>query len=203
MFHNKKLVVALLIPTIRSGIMVSQLSIFSVNALTPYEVAYDIGCNDAGLSKSERYQPERHTDEFVRSYYEGFYACGGDVSPTEEGFQPQQPFQPFYEQPSQQPTQGGIDWITVCNDLQAALVSSCDVLVNPDNTLTAEGERAVGCIRNGIALAGGGSLLLSLPLPLVITALQILEEPTGCGGIVEWGLIGEVGDLRGIINRLA
>lgn len=29
----------------------------------------------------------------------------------------------------------GIDWITVCNDLQAALVSSCDVLVNPDNTL--------------------------------------------------------------------
>jgi hypothetical protein len=90
----------------------------------------------------------------------------------------------------------------MCNDLQTALVSSCEVLVNPDNTLTFEGERAVGCIRNGIALAGGGSILLSLPLPLVITALQILEEPTGCGGIVEWGLIGEVGDLRGIINRL-
>jgi hypothetical protein len=83
-----------------------------------------------------------------------------------------------------------------------ALVSSCEVLVNPDNTLTSEGERAVGCIRNGIALAGGGTFLLSLPLPLVIAALQILEEPTGCGGIVEWGLIGDVGDLRGIINRL-
>ena len=30
-------------------------------------------------------------------------------------------------------------------------------------------------------------LLLSLPLPFVIAALQVLEEPTGCGGIVEWG----------------
>jgi hypothetical protein len=51
-----------------------------------------------------------------------------------------------------------MDWIKTCNDLQAALVSSCDVLVNPDNTLTTEGERAVGCIRNGLALAGGGDL---------------------------------------------
>jgi hypothetical protein len=73
-----------------------------------------------------------------------------------------------------------MDWISLCNDLQTALVSSCDVLVGLDNTLTTEGERAVACIRNGIALAGGGSILLSLPLPLVITALQILEEPTGC-----------------------
>jgi hypothetical protein len=65
-----------------------------------------------------------------------------------------------------------------------------------------EGERAVGCIRNGFLLAGGGSFLLSLPLPLVIFALQILEEPTGCGGIVEWGLIGSVNDLDGIISLL-
>ena len=44
--------------------------------------------------------------------------------------------------------------------------------------------------------------MLSLPLPLVIAALQILEEPTGCGGIVEWEAIGNVGDLKGIINLL-
>jgi hypothetical protein len=80
--------------------------------------------------------------------------------------------------------QGSIDWITVCNNLDAALASSCNILANPDNTLTAEGERAVG--RNGIVLAGGGTLLASLPLPLVITAFKILEEPTGGGGIVEW-----------------
>jgi hypothetical protein len=97
---------------------------------------------------------------------------------------------------------GGINWIDLCNDLQVALISSCDVLVDSDNTLTVEGERAVGCIRNGILLAGGGSLLLSLPLPIVIAALQILEEPTGCGGIVEWGLIGNVNDLQGVIGRL-
>jgi hypothetical protein len=35
---------------------------------------------------------------------------------------------------------------------------------------------------------------------LVITALKALEEPTGCGGIVGWGAIGNVGDLQGIIN---
>jgi hypothetical protein len=51
--------------------------------------------------------------------------------------------------------QGGIDWITACNNLEAALVSSCNILVNPDNTLTAEGERAVGCIRNGIVFGRG------------------------------------------------
>ena len=60
----------------------------------------------------------------------------------------------------------------------------------------------MGCIRNGILLAGGGSILAALPLPLIIAALQVLEEPTGCGGIVEWGLIGNVNDLQGIINRL-
>jgi hypothetical protein len=98
--------------------------------------------------------------------------------------------------------QGGIDWITVCNNLQAALVSSCDILVNPDNTLTGEGQRAVDCIRNGILLAGGGSFLANLSLPLIITALEALEEPTGCGGIVNWGSIGNVGDLQGIINLL-
>lgn len=131
-------------------------------------------------------------------HYDGFTEC----SETRSAESRAEGSHSFEEAPQPTPQQGGIDWIKTCNDLQMALVSSCEVLVNPDNTLTTEGERAVGCIRNGIALAGGGTLLLSLPLPLVITALQILEEPTGCGGIVEWGLIGNVGDLRGIINRL-
>jgi len=164
---------------------------------SPYDTGREHGCDDAGRSESDKYinqhekGPSFHTNEFMNGYYAGLNACSSGESNRSDESQP----------PSSQ--QGGIDWNKTCNDLQTALVSSCEVLVNPDNTLTTEGERAVGCIRNGIALAGGGSLLLSLPLPLVVTALQILEEPTGCGGIVEWGLIGEVGGLKGIINRLA
>jgi hypothetical protein len=33
------------------------------------------------------------------------------------------------------------DWVGLYNDLQSVLVCSCDVLVNPDNTLTTKGER--------------------------------------------------------------
>jgi hypothetical protein len=158
------------------------------------DLAYDIGCKDVGLPESERYQPEGHTEEFMSGYHEGYYGCGGDVAPNNRGFATWEESSPNTEDDSegapqedfdgkegntQLPSsfqQEGIDWVKMCNDLQTALVSSCEVLVNPDNTLTFEGERAVGCIRNGIALAGGGSILLSLPLPLVITALQILEE---------------------------
>lgn len=171
-------------------------------------------CDDARLNPSDRYinepgkGPSFHTDEFMDGYYSGLNACssGGNGGGGERGdFDQPREIQPREIQPNNPPSssqQGGMDWIKTCNDLQAALVSSCDVLVNPDNTLTTEGERAVGCIRNGIALAGGGTFLLSLPLPLVVGALQILEEPTGCGGIVEWGLIGDVGGLKEIINRV-
>jgi hypothetical protein len=44
--------------------------------------------------------------------------------------------------------------------------------------------------------------LLALPLPLVIGALRILAEPTGCRGIIEWGYIGSVDNLKGIIDVL-
>jgi hypothetical protein len=74
--------------------------------------------------------------------------------------------------------------------------------VYPNNVLTAEGERAWGCIRNGILLAGGGTLL-ALPRPLVIGALRILAEPTGCGGIVEWNYVGSVDNLKGIIDAFS
>jgi hypothetical protein len=176
--------------------------------------------------------PSFHTNDFMDGYDAGFNSCrsgGGDgdefyqppseapsnqipreIQPGPREIQPGpreiQPgpreIQPGPNDDGEGTPQGGIDWIKICNDLRVALLSSCEVLVNPDNTLTFEGERAVGCIRNGIALAGGGTFLLALPLPLVIAALQILEEPTGCGGIVEWGLIGSVGGLKGIINRL-
>lgn len=167
------------------------LSDLSVHASTfndpHYESGYKQGCGDASTSGYNALQYPIHMRQ---GYDDGFSACAGSHTKA-----------PQSQEVSFQTGVGGMDWIKKCNDLQAALVSSCDVLVNPDNTLTSEGERAVGCIRNGIALAGGGSLLLSLPLPLIVAALQVREEPTGCGGIVEWGLIGNA-DLREIIQVL-
>lgn len=143
------------------------------------------------------------TTSYLDGYYDGYNECSAKQY-EQRGLVPNsEDSQPFQEtQRSQSSQSEGVDWIRICNDLQVALVSSCDILVNSDITLTEEGDRAVECIRNGILLAGGGTFLLALPLPLVIAALQILEEPTGCGGIVEWGLIGDVGGLKGIINRL-
>jgi len=97
---------------------------------------------------------------------------------------------------------GGWNWIRICRDLDPVLIPSCNSLVYQNNVLTSEGERAVGCIRNGLFLAGGGIFLLSIPVEYIIPILRVLQEPTGCGGIVEWSYIGNVGNLKGIIDVL-
>ena len=38
------------------------------------------------------------------------------------------------------------NWIPLCAQVQFALYKQCNVLVNADGTLTAEGERAINCI---------------------------------------------------------
>ena len=96
-------------------------------------------------------------------------------------------------------SRGGMTWIQICQQLDPILIPSCSSLVYPDNTLTGEGERARVCIQNGIALAGGATLL-ALPLPLVIGALKLLSEPTGCGDIIEWDYADSVGGLKEIIG---
>lgn len=73
-----------------------------------------------------------------------------------------------------------------CNTVQSYLLQSCSVYVNPDET--AEGDRAVGCIRNGPGLALVG-ISQSLPVSAIISGLRIAEGPTGCGGIVNWDRI--------------
>jgi hypothetical protein len=88
----------------------------------------------------------------------------------------------------------------VCQNLDPIIIPNCNSLVYPNNVLTVEGERVKGCIQNGIALAGGGTYLLSLPLPVTIGILQALSEPTGCGGIIEWSLVGNTDDLSGILG---
>ena len=49
---------------------------------------------------------------------------------------------------------GNLDWNQICNTVEFALFDSCDVYVNSSGQLTYEGERAMGCIRNGLLLGG-------------------------------------------------
>jgi hypothetical protein len=129
-------------------------------------------------------------------YYAGFNAC------SSRSYQPP-PQQPRLYQPPIQRNPSVIvwNWIQTCSFLDRILVPPCYQLVNQDNTLTFEGQRAYDCIRNGIILAGGASLL-NLPLSLVIDKLRELSTQTGCGGIVNWQLIGQVSNLLFIISLL-
>lgn len=176
-------------------------SVDASRSKSPYSSGYDHGCDDAKISDpSDRYINEpgkgtsNHTDEFMDGYYAGFDACSGRSYQSS----PQQP-QP---QPYQPPLQRSLSWRQICTLLTPILVSPCYQLVNRDNTLTYEGERAVGCIRNGIILAGGAVYLLNLPLPLIIAALSMLSTPTGCGDIIDWEHIDELSNLKGIIRKL-
>ena len=56
----------------------------------------------------------------------------------------------------------GSDWNDICNKISFALISPCSDLVNPDNSLTQQGEHVKGCIQNNAVLAGG-PLLLGFP----------------------------------------
>lgn len=52
-------------------------------ASSPYDSGYDHGCDDAGLSPSDRYineegkGPSQHTDQFMNGYHAGFSNCSG------------------------------------------------------------------------------------------------------------------------------
>ena len=99
------------------------------------------------------------------------------------------------------PSTGRVDWMELCLQADAIIIPSCSSLVSQNNVLTTEGERAWGCIRNGLLLAGGAALL-QWPLEVVIPELQVLSEPTECRGIIEWNSVTHVENLRGLIDIL-
>lgn len=72
--------------------------------------------------------------------------------------------------------------------------------------LSSEGERALSCIRNGAILAAGAGLLPGVGIPvtpgLIIKGLDILEERTGCGGIVKMDMLNQIGGLGTILSFL-
>lgn len=85
------------------------------------------------------------------------------------------------------------DWLHLCSGLEFTLVSSCYALVNSDNTLTLEGVRVLGCIRGALMLSG-------MQLPHDLDALQNLNVPTECEGTINWAQVGNVTNLRDILD---
>ena len=143
---------------------------------------YKHGCSDAQISDpSERYinQPEKgpdfHTDAFNQAYNEGFNACSGssnsdnnDNSGSTDQTSGNNDNGNFVQSHNT-----GMDYTGICSKLQPVLVNSCDTLVNSDGSLTSDGTHAMHCIRNGILL-GTGASLIGVPLPLVLKGLSVL-----------------------------
>ena len=92
-----------------------------------------------------------------------------------------------------------LDWNQICNTVEFALYNSCDVYVNSSGQLTYEGERAMGCIRNGL-LIGGTAAGLSVPLEIIVPGLDMLAGMTGCDGIVKLDLLSTVGNPSQLLD---
>ena len=99
-----------------------------------------------------------------------------------------------------------INFKAACDILAPALYYSCLTYVNPNGSLTKEGQRAYNCIKNGFALGLGGLLLSGGDFPLITGALGLLAGPTGCGNVVHLdlasGLITDVGRLNSLKSAL-
>jgi hypothetical protein len=95
----------------------------------------------------------------------------------------------------------GINWIDICIKLQSALYKPCSSYVNPDNTLTKDGEAVLKCFKTGRAL-GVASASLGLPADIVTSGLNFLAGSTGCGNILKPGELNKIGDLGNITNLI-
>jgi hypothetical protein len=77
-----------------------------------------------------------------------------------------------------------VPWTVMCPRVQQFLVEQCSTLINPDGSLTSQGDRAIGCIRNGLAIAVANTHTINLPFGTLRGLLGGLAGATGCGGIV-------------------
>lgn len=77
-----------------------------------------------------------------------------------------------------------VPWSFICDHTQQYLLQPCSTLINPDGSLNSQGEKAVGCIRNGFAGAVIGSKYLGLSFDQIKGILNGASGLTGCGGIV-------------------
>jgi hypothetical protein len=91
-----------------------------------------------------------------------------------------------------------IPWNLICQKGSQYLLESCATLVNPDGSLTAHGDTAVGCIRNGFAAAILGTKL-GLSFDQIKSALNFAAGATGCGGIVDLNQIQNSPDFQSLL----
>ena len=90
----------------------------------------------------------------------------------------------------------GTNWIGLCNKISFALVSSCNTLVDPDNTLTDAGTHARDCIQGG-ALLAAGALLIGVDAGTIASTLPKIAEIAGCGDVVDFNNL-TIGQLQGL-----
>jgi hypothetical protein len=95
----------------------------------------------------------------------------------------------------------GPDWNDICNKISFALISPCSDLVNPDNTLTQQGEHVKGCIQNGAVLAGA-ALLLGFPPTAILSTLPMIAQLGGCGDVINFSTVnlGQLKDLGNLVG---
>jgi len=84
----------------------------------------------------------------------------------------------------------------LCNKISFALISSCNTLVNPDNSLTEAGTHVRDCIQGGVLLAAG-ALLLGVDPGTIVSALPKVAELAGCGDVVDFSKL-TLGQLQGL-----
>jgi hypothetical protein len=150
-------------------------------ACTGVQSCYDLGLAQGkanpGTSCTEA-QKAIQTDEYI-NYCAG-YSDGSGVTavtpPTESGT--------------------GTNWMDLCNKISFALISSCNTLVNPDNTLTTAGTHARDCIQGG-ALLAAGALLIGVDAGTIVSTLPKVADIAGCGDVVDFNKL-TIGQLQGL-----
>ena len=143
-----------------------------------YEQGYTQGKANPGISCTEA-QREIQTDDYI-NYCAGLRDGSGLTTVT----------------PSTGGSNTGTNWMDLCNKISFALISSCDTLVNPDNTLTTAGTHARDCIQGG-ALLAGAALLLGTPPTTIVSVLPTVAQLGGCGDVVDFSKL-NLGQLQGL-----
>jgi hypothetical protein len=143
-----------------------------------YEQGYAQGKANPGTSCTEA-QKEIQTDNYI-NYCAGLRDGSGLTTVT----------------PSTSGSNTGTNWMDLCTKISFALTSSCDTLVNPDNTLTSQGMHVRDCIQGG-ALLAGAALLLGTPPTTIVSILPTVAQLGGCGDVVDFSKL-SLGQLQGL-----